>query len=170
VLAAIWINHQTIFERIVHADQRMLLLNTLHLMFIAFLPFPTAVLSEALHEGTNQPLATAFYGATLAVIGVLVTLMWAYAAHGHRLLSARISSVEAKRKTRTLMVGPVFYALGSALALFAPSLAWACFLALKPSTSRHQGQATRRCRDEALAITDRYSLVDTKTAVPEDRH
>jgi hypothetical protein len=78
------------------------------------------VLAEALHSGKNQPLATAFYGLTLSVIGVLVVCMWAYAAHGHRLLSDRISKEAATRRTRTLLVGPVFYAIGSALALIAP--------------------------------------------------
>jgi uncharacterized membrane protein len=125
VIGAIWINHHAMFEHIARADQKMLLLNTFHLMFIAFLPFPTAVLAEALHSGKNQPLATAFYGLTLSVIGVLVVCMWAYAAHGHRLLSDRISKEAATRRTRT-----VFYAIGSALALIAPSVALACFIAL----------------------------------------
>jgi len=44
VIGAIWINHHAMFDWIVRADQKLLLLNTLHLMFIAFLPFPTAVL------------------------------------------------------------------------------------------------------------------------------
>ena len=63
------------FDHIVRIDQRLLLLNTLHLMFIAFLPFPTAVLARALHDGVNEPLATAFYGGTLTLIGALVTIM-----------------------------------------------------------------------------------------------
>jgi TMEM175 potassium channel family protein len=45
VIGAIWINHHTMFEHIVQADQKLLLLNTFHLLFIAFLPFPTAVLA-----------------------------------------------------------------------------------------------------------------------------
>jgi uncharacterized membrane protein len=45
VIGAIWINHHAMFESIDHIDQEMLLLNTLHLLFVAFLPFPTAVLA-----------------------------------------------------------------------------------------------------------------------------
>lgn len=43
VIGAIWINHHAMFDHIVRADEKLLLLNTFHLMFIAFLPFPTAV-------------------------------------------------------------------------------------------------------------------------------
>ena len=60
VIGAIWINHHAMFDWIDRVDQKLLLLNTLHLMFIAFLPFPTAVLAEALHSGLNQSTAAAF--------------------------------------------------------------------------------------------------------------
>ena len=118
------------FDHIVRIDQRLLLLNTLHLMFIAFLPFPTAVLARALHDGVNEPLATAFYGGTLTLIGALVTIMWHHAAHGHRLLSANISREEAKRSGRRFLVGPVCYAIATLVALVAPWLSLTFFVAL----------------------------------------
>jgi uncharacterized membrane protein len=80
VIGAIWINHHAMFDWIVRADQKLLLLNTLHLMFIAFLPFPTAVLAKAFHVHSGQDIAAAFYAGTLTIIGVLVTVMWWYAA------------------------------------------------------------------------------------------
>ena len=57
-------------------------------MFIAFLPFPAAVLADALPRRVGEQIATAFYGGTLTVIGVLVPAMWYYAAYQHRLLTA----------------------------------------------------------------------------------
>jgi uncharacterized membrane protein len=130
VIGAIWINHHTMFKHIVRADEMLLLLNTLHLMFIAFLPFPTAVLAEALHSRADEPLATAFYGGTLAVIGVLVVIMWAYAAHDHRLLSNKMSREEAKNHGRRLLVGPLGYVVASLTALVAPWLALMFYVAL----------------------------------------
>jgi len=118
------------FDHIVRADHQILLLNTLHLMFIAFLPFPTAVLADALHNRADESIATAFYGGTLAVIGVLVTAMWYYAAHEHRLLSENISRDEAKRFGRRLLVGPVSYAIASLVALVVPWLALTFYVAL----------------------------------------
>jgi uncharacterized membrane protein len=130
VIGAIWINHHAMFDHIVRADQKLLLLNTFHLMFVAFLPFPTAVLAQALHDGASKPLATSFYGSTLTVIGVLVTLTWRYAAHEHRLLSDNITREEAKRKSRRFLVGPMYYGIATVIALIVPWLALTIYVAL----------------------------------------
>lgn len=130
VIGAIWINHHAIFDHIVRADQKLLLLNTFHLMFIAFLPFPTAVLSQALHSGVDESIATSFYGGTLTVIGLLVTAMWYYAAHEHRLLGENISRDEAKRKGRMFLVGPAGYGIASLVALLVPWVSLTFYVAL----------------------------------------
>ncbi|MDB6029283.1 MAG: Integral rane protein [Verrucomicrobiales bacterium] len=145
VIGAIWINHHAMFEHIVRADQNLLLLNTFHLMFVAFLPFPTAVLAQALHDGADEPLATSFYGGTLTVIGIFVTAMWRYAAHEHRLLSSHISQDEAKRNGRRFLVGPVCYGIATVIALVAPWFALMFYIALNvfflwPRHTRHAGK------------------------------
>jgi uncharacterized membrane protein len=123
VIGAIWINHHAMFYHIVRTDHGLVLLNTIHLMFIAFIPFPTAVLAKALLNGTNEPVATFFYGGTLTVIGILVTLMWNYAAHEHRPLSKDVSQEEARQNTSRFLIGPVDYGIGTILAFFAPWVA-----------------------------------------------
>lgn len=60
------------FDMIAKADHKLLLLNTFHLLLIAFLPFTTAVLAESLHEHTSQHIAAAFYGGILTLIGLLL--------------------------------------------------------------------------------------------------
>jgi uncharacterized membrane protein len=130
VIGAIWLNHHVIFDHIVRADHQLLLLNTLHLMFIAFLPFPTAVLADALHNRADEAVATAFYGGTLTVIGLLVIAIWYYAAHEHRLQTENISRDEAKRFGRRLLVGPAGYAIASLVALLLPWLALTFYVAL----------------------------------------
>lgn len=130
VIGAIWINHHAMFDHIVQADHKLLLLNTFHLMFIAFLPFSTSVLAESLHDRVDQSVATAFYGGTLTVIGILVTIMWYYAAYEHRLLGEKISRDQAKRYGRGFLLGPVGYAIASLVALVLPWLALAMFIAI----------------------------------------
>ena len=129
VIGAIWLNHHAMFGHIVRADHRRLLLNTIHLMFIAFIPFPTAVLANAFHTATNEPLATSFYSGVLTVIGVLVTIMWYYAAHGHRLISDNISLDEAKRHGLRFLIGPDCYGVATVVALAAPWVAIGFFVA-----------------------------------------
>lgn len=130
VIGAIWINHHAMFDHIVRSDHKLLLLNTLHLMFIAFLPFPTAVLAQALHDRSNEPMATSFYGGTLTVIGALVTIMWLYAAYDHRLLTDEISRDDARRNSLRFLVGPVCYGIATLIAWFEPWVALTIYVAL----------------------------------------
>jgi len=130
VIGAIWINHHAMFDWIVRADQNLLLLNTLHLMFIAFLPFPTAVLAWAFHTHSGQDVAAAFYAGTLTIIGVLVTAMWWYAASHRELLHDAISPEQAKAIGKRFLIGPAGYGFATILAFVNPWLSIALFIAL----------------------------------------
>lgn len=130
VIGAIWINHHDMFKWIVRADQKLLLLNTLHLMFIAFLPFPTAVLAEAFHSRSGQEVATAFYAGTLTTIGILVTAMWWYAASHRELLNDAISHERAKAIGKRFLIGPTGYGLATIFAFISPWLSIALFITL----------------------------------------
>jgi len=58
-----WIAHHEFIHDLDHVDSRLLWLNSLYLMWIAFLPFPTALLGN--HP--EQPVAVAVYGSICAV-------------------------------------------------------------------------------------------------------
>lgn len=130
LIGAIWINYHEMFGHIVRVDGVLLLLNLLALMLIAFLPFPTAVLTKAFTGGADEALAAAFYGGTLTVLGVLVNVMWRYAAHRHRLLDSALSQDEARRMARRFVVGPLGYAVATLVALAFPPGALVVFLLL----------------------------------------
>ena len=130
VIGAIWINHHAMFKHIVRVDGMLLLLNVLHLLLIAFLPFPTAVLAEAFHRGTDESVAAAFYGGILTVIGIFVNAMWRYAAHGGRLLSIHLTATKIRKINRQFLVGPTVYAIATVVALVLPWLAVLLFILL----------------------------------------
>lgn len=130
VIGAIWINHHAMFDWIVRTDHKLLLLNTLHLMFIAFLPFPTAVLAEAFHARSGQDVATAFYAGTLTIIGTLVTAMWWYAASHSSLLNDAISPERARAIGKRFLIGPTGYGLATVLAFVNPWLSIGLFIVL----------------------------------------
>jgi len=130
VIGAIWINHHAMFKHIVRVDGMLLLLNVLHLMLIAFLPFPTAVLAEAFHRGTDEPIAAAFYGGILTVIGIFVNAMWRYAARGNRLISTHLTATKIRKINRHFLIGPSVYAIATAIALVFPWLALLIFVLL----------------------------------------
>lgn len=130
VIGAIWINHHAMFHHIVRVDGTLLLLNVLHLMLIAFLPFPTAVLAEAFHRGVDEPIAAAFYSGILTVIGIFVNAMWRYAAHGYRLINPHLSTQKVRKLRRQFLLGPVAYAIATVVALVVPWLAVLFFILL----------------------------------------
>lgn len=130
VIGAIWINHHTMFVLIVRADPNLLLLNTLHLMFIAFLPFPTAVLAEAFHAHSGQDVAAAFYAGTLMIIGVFVTAMWWYAASHRELLIDTISPEQVKSIGKRFLIGPTGCGVATILAFVSPWISITLFIAL----------------------------------------
>jgi uncharacterized membrane protein len=130
VIGAIWINHHAMFKYIVRVDATLLLLNVLHLMLIAFLPFPTAVLAEAFHRRTEEPVAAAFYGGILTLIGIFVNAIWRYAARGHRLLDTHLTAKKARQIDRQFLIGPIVYAIATVVALVLPWLALLLYILL----------------------------------------
>jgi hypothetical protein len=58
-IGQVWVNHHVMFDHIRVADWVLLLLNTLLLMIVAFLPFATSVLAGALRSGDKSGRAVA---------------------------------------------------------------------------------------------------------------
>jgi uncharacterized membrane protein len=54
-IGQVWANHHVMFDHIRAADWAILLLNTLLLMIVVFLPFTTSVLAGALRSGHGRP-------------------------------------------------------------------------------------------------------------------
>ena len=67
-----WLAHHGLFRHIKGLDRRLVLLNLLFLGTIAFVPYPTALLSAA---GDQVP-ATVFYAASLAAVGLAEAAVW----------------------------------------------------------------------------------------------
>jgi uncharacterized membrane protein len=140
VIGLMWISHHSMFERILCVDRGLMFLNLLLLLGIAFVPFPTALLAEyAKDGGSNAHVAAAIYSATMVVIGLSFTAIWAHLAAHHDLVVEGTSPVNLRRSMRRSLVGPVVYAatIGlaflSAVACFVVYAAITVYFALGPS-------------------------------------
>lgn len=80
VIGVMWIAHHRKFRLIRRYDRGLLMLNLLLLMIIAFIPFPSSLISE--YSGST---VTIFYALTIAFANLFMALIWAYATHNHRL-------------------------------------------------------------------------------------
>ncbi len=105
VILMFWTAHHSIFRPIKSYDRGLIWLNSLFLMFIAFLPFPSALLGEY----RDQQLVVAIYAGSFAVTRLLLTAVWWYATSGHRLVDdgLDLSTIRAWR-VRGLAIPLVF--------------------------------------------------------------
>ena len=85
-IGQVWANHHVMFDHIRAADRTVLLLNTVLLMVVAFLPFATSVLADSLRSGHGQRTAVAFYGIAFGVTALTFNAVWQYSRR-HGLLS-----------------------------------------------------------------------------------
>jgi uncharacterized membrane protein len=71
VIGRYWVAHHQLFSLLKAFDRGMVNLNLLYLGFIAFVPFPTALLGEYF----DNPLAVSVYAAAVAIVSGLEVLL-----------------------------------------------------------------------------------------------
>ena len=128
-IGVMWINHHHVFSLIDRVDRTMLLLNTLLLLLIAFVPFPTAVLAQFVETGGARAAAV-LYGATMTLTAVLFFCWWRYASSERRLIAAEVPSEVVDDITRAYTPGTLLYGGAMALAFVEPWLSAALYLAI----------------------------------------
>jgi uncharacterized membrane protein len=120
-IGQVWVNHHVMFDHIRAADRTVLLLNTLLLMVVAFLPFATSVLADALRSGHGQRTAVVFYGIAFDVAALTFNAVWQYACR-HRLLSQALDSAGATAISRRFQLALAWLAAGALLGAVVPVL------------------------------------------------
>ena len=80
IIAYYWFLHHTFFEQLQQVDRRIMLLNTLWLFGIVFIPFPTALIVDS-----NGPAgwATTIYIGTMLYLAIIQLAMKIY-VHKHK--------------------------------------------------------------------------------------
>jgi uncharacterized membrane protein len=110
-IGQVWANHHVMFDHIRAADRIVLLLNTLLLMVVAFLPFATSVLAGALRNGHGQRTAVVFYGIAFWVTALTFNAVWQYACR-QRLLSEALDTAGATAIGRRFQLALAWLATG----------------------------------------------------------
>src|SRR3954452_2848868 len=120
-IGQVWANHHVMFDHIRAADRMVLLLNTVLLMVVAFLPFATSVLAGAFREGPGERTAVVFYGIAFDVTALTFNGVWQYACR-HRLLSEALDSAGATAISRRFQLALAWLATGALLGAVLPIL------------------------------------------------
>ena len=77
-IVVIWVNHHALTDAIERFDRRMLFLNGLLLLTVAFIPFPTGLLAHYLQAGHDQRAAAVAYGLTMTSMSIAFSLFNLY--------------------------------------------------------------------------------------------
>jgi uncharacterized membrane protein len=122
-IAVFWVNHHRFFSLVREVDWGLLWLNNLLLLFLCFVPFPTAFIGDY----PRNPAALALFALVLMLSGTAFNLMWRYAlAKGLAREPSERSRI--KRAIRRGLWGPVSYALSGVTAFWCIPLSWFIFL------------------------------------------
>jgi len=127
VIGVFWMGHHRRYSFIVRYDRTSILLNLLHLMVIAFIPFPTSVMSE---QGNRT--GTIFYALTIVLAGFFVILLWRYSTHNNRLVEPDLSPHIRRRETLRQLTVPFIFLLSIPLAFVNTNLTRPFWLLIIP--------------------------------------
>ncbi|MBV8539236.1 MAG: DUF1211 domain-containing protein [Pseudonocardiales bacterium] len=132
-VGVIWTNHHAAFRRIRYLDRALSWANLGILLTTVLLPFPTAVLADALREGDPTDARTA--AALYALVAVLMCLSWLvfyhYLRNSSHLVHHDIEERFFHHERKRAVAGIVLYAGGGVLgATVTPIISLAVFLAL----------------------------------------
>jgi uncharacterized membrane protein len=127
VIGLSWISHHRKFLHIQRVDNQLLSLNLLMLMMIAFIPFPTAVMSESI-----SLTATGFYALTMILASLSGLILWWYAARNHKLIDPHLDQHQIWREAFVPLATIAIFVLSMGVALFDAGLARICWLFVFP--------------------------------------
>ena len=136
VIGSLWLKHHDMYRMIGGYDARLLVLNLLFLLFVAFLPFPTGILGRY----PALPIAEAFYALWVAAAGFAKLAMWRYASRRKWLLERGVRREEIARATVRYAIPAVVFLVSAPLAWvhwLAPIVAW-CLAPLASMALRHR--------------------------------
>ncbi len=146
VIGIIWAQHHEMFSQIKRSNHVFVMINIFFLMWVAFLPFPTALLSEGLthSDAVGRRAVVAIYTGTFLLGGLLVNLQWQYAIHRDRLLGADVDHGAIRKMTWNYAAGPILYMVAFGLAFISPPASIALiflinlFFAVSPLVPLHR--------------------------------
>lgn len=115
VIGIMWVNHHAIFQAVARVDRVLLLLNLHLLLWIAFLPFPTALVARYFRHGHDAGVAMAVYSGVMLVIGVAFQLLWQWICRHDRLLAPHVDGQQARTRAGRFGLGLAVY--GAAIGL-----------------------------------------------------
>jgi uncharacterized membrane protein len=129
VIGSFWASHHRKFRYIRRYNNNLLLLNLLWLMVVAFIPFPTSVISEYANR-----TATIFYALTMIVCGLMSVALWWYATRHNRLTGAQMDAGVRRQLFLSPLITIAAFLLSIGIAFINDNLARFTWLLIIPAS------------------------------------
>jgi TMEM175 potassium channel family protein len=130
-IGILWLNHRAFVDKVNRFDNRLQWLNLLLLLGVVIVPFSTALLA-AYVGGGGTPASTA--AAVYALLGVVLPvpwiLIWRHLSQHPELLEQGFDAAHARAEFKRSLIGPAIYILAIPVAILAPVVALAFFIAI----------------------------------------
>lgn len=127
-VCVIWVNHHRIFIRLGVVNHRLFWINALLLLFVSFIPFPTALMGD--YPGNS--LAVLLYGTVMFLMALAFYLMRRAVLSDGAAMHPSIASPDFALATRAALYwGVLPYGVATGIAVFLP-LAAICIYLLIP--------------------------------------
>jgi TMEM175 potassium channel family protein len=118
VISIYWYSHHRLFRYVRRWDTWLIVLNLGALLFIAVMPFPTAIMGRY----GDQTLAVVIYAAILGSTGLCLWLMWWYGIRRH-LFTTRLEQHSARQFRWRAFLTPAVFFLSIPVAFWQPRVA-----------------------------------------------
>jgi uncharacterized membrane protein len=120
VISIYWYSHHRLFRYVRRWDAWLVALNLGALLFIALMPFPTAIMGRY----ADQTVAVVIYAAILGSSGLFVWLVWWYCIRRH-LFTASLEQHTARQFRWRAFLTPAVFFLSIPIAFWQPRVAQA---------------------------------------------
>ena len=118
-IVIMWINHHGLFSFVRRSTHGLLLLNSLLLLMIAVVPFPTALVAHYIAEDEETArVAAVVYSAMSLALAFCFNFLWWYMSKNNRLIEPRANPEDVRSITRSYYFGPTVYGIALILSFF----------------------------------------------------
>ncbi len=124
-----WLQHTALTDQLARVDQLFLRLNLLVLLVVVFLPFPTRLVADALHNSGGERVYVTLYGLTLLAIRLLGFTLDVYARYEH-LYSPAGEGEELHSTQRKFLPVVIGYVVAILIGLALPVVAVALYFGI----------------------------------------
>ncbi len=121
VIAQYWLKHLSFNNYIKRYTTSLVWLNFFYLIFLTFIPYPTAVYSTH----STRLIPTVLYAGNIAIVGFISYFMWLYLIKHPELKSEDTNMDKIRRASYVSLVMPVAFSISIAIAfIYLPLVVW----------------------------------------------